>query len=146
MVDINKLKPGDKIISPSENIKCKVVFIDLKNKYIYILAEEKFPLIVFEEALKYYSYEKEKRKWSKWEDVKVFFYYPLNGSKITLNARMRSNGKKIQVRWGIFKTEASCNDEAGDEFDPIVGLRIASARLVIKYIERLMTNVAIERN
>lgn len=146
MVDINKLKPGDKLVTKSCNVKCSVLYIDQKNKYVLMINDLNFPFIVFEEALKYYSYEKEKRKWSKWEDVNVFFYNPLNGSKITLNTKMRNNGKKTQIRWGIFKTEASCNDKAGDKFDPVIGVRIASARLIIKYIERLITNVAIKES
>lgn len=143
MVDINKLKPGDVIVTNSGKNEYTVHYIDLKNKYVLILSKADFPFILFEEALKFYSYKKSKLEWSKWEDIKIFFYNPINGTKINLNAKMRNNGKKVQIRCGIFKTEASCNDQAGDKFDLVVGTRIATARLIIKYIERLITNCAI---
>lgn len=49
-----------------------------------------------------------KRTWSKWDLPFEMTFSDIRGSKKTINYQSRTNGKKVQVRSGAFKAEATC--------------------------------------
>ena len=48
---------------------------------------------------------------------------------------VRTNGKRVQVKYKEIKASASCNIEAGDEFSYEFGKNLAKRRLIAKLIE-----------
>lgn len=70
------------------------------------------------------------RRWTKWANGKNGTYLIENGEP--LSYQYRYNGKRVQIKHGVFKAEACCHKD--DEFDLLVGLSIAMRRLIIKIL------------
>ena len=64
----------------------------------------------------------------------------IRGSKKTINYQSRTNGKKVQVRSGAFKAEATCCKD--DVFDFEKGLALAKSRLIVKYLDNQVKSIA----
>jgi hypothetical protein len=50
------------------------------------------------------------------------------------------NGKKIQLRSGVFKAETTCYKD--DTFDLNKGLNLAKKRLIVKYLDKQVKLIA----
>lgn len=90
-----------------------------KNKYEGFISEDVFM-----------DYFTTFRRWTKWENGKNGTYLIENGKP--LSYQYRYNGKRVQIKHGVFKAEACCHKD--DEFDLLVGLSIAMRRLIIKIL------------
>ena len=80
-----------------------------------------------------------KRTWSEWELGEINFT-DINGKKKTGWYRYRNNGKKVQVKCGGFKAEATCCKD--DVFDLEKGLALAKSRLIVKYLDNQVKSIA----
>lgn len=80
-----------------------------------------------------------KRTWSDWELGEINFT-DINGNRKTGRYRYRNNGKKVQVKCGGFKAEATCCKD--DVFDLEKGLALAKSRLIIKYLDNQVKLIA----
>lgn len=81
-----------------------------------------------------------KRTWSKWGLPFEMTFSDIRGSKKTINYQSRTNGKKVQVRSGAFKAEATCCKD--DVFDFEKGLALAKSRLIVKYLDNQVKSIA----
>ena len=88
----------------------------------------------YDEFEKYFEKVK-KREWSKWfRDPDNRSIEPFgDGTKITTNIFYRSNGKKVQVKCGGYRAEATCCKT--DQFDLRTGYILAKRRLIIKMLQ-----------
>lgn len=82
-----------------------------------------------------------KRTWTKW-CLNEFRFTDINGKDIKCNYLYRTNGKKVQIRCGAFKAEATCCKDKDDEFEIEKGLNLAKKRLVIKYLDNQVKSIA----
>lgn len=80
-----------------------------------------------------------KSEWSGWED-KTICFYDLDGNKDRLDIKFRENGKKVQVRCANLMSESTCH--RADEFDFNKGFELATKRLLIKYFDSQVKNLA----
>lgn len=80
-----------------------------------------------------------KRTWSKWYLNEIRFT-DINGKDVRCNYLYRTNGKKVQIRCGAFKAEATCCKD--DEFEIEKGLNLAKKRLVVKYLDNQVKSIA----
>lgn len=80
-----------------------------------------------------------KRTWSEWKFDEISFT-DINGKERSGIYRYRNNGKKIQVRCGVFKAEATCCKD--DVFDLEKGLALAKSRLIVKYLDNQVKLIA----
>lgn len=80
-----------------------------------------------------------KKPWSDWEIEKICFT-DINDNRKIDYYRYRTNGKKVQVRCGAFKAEATCCKD--DVFDFEKGLALAKSRLIVKYIDNQVKSIA----
>lgn len=93
----------------------------------------------FDEYKKYFELVEEKesikRTWSKWEPYHSQFYDP-DGYNIDLDAFVRENGKRVQIKLAdeSLKARATCRND--DEFSFKKGLDLAERRLIVKYLSR----------
>lgn len=133
MIDIKKLKIDDVLINKD---KKRVV------KYIasnYIIVEDYKngnPAIIIKDYLTLYTKQK-KYIWTDWEECMLYFNDPFDrcGDCIArIKCRVRSNGKRVQVRSGALSAMASCNEECGDKFDFDKGVELAGKRLILKWL------------
>lgn len=76
-----------------------------------------------------------KYKWGDWSPDYFHFTDPFYGRYIPLICDVRTNGKRVQVKCNGIKASASCNIEAGDEFNYEFGKNLAKRRLIAKLIE-----------
>ena len=60
---------------------------------------------------------------------------PFSRREKLLVYNVRTNGKRVQVKYKEIKASASCNIEAGDEFSYEFGKNLAERRLIAKLIE-----------
>lgn len=67
-------------------------------------------------------------------------FHDISGGKKTINYQARVNGKKVQVRSGVFKAEATCYKD--DVFDFEKGLALAKSRLIVKYLDNQVKSIA----
>lgn len=74
-------------------------------------------------------------KWGDWSPDYFHFTDPFYGRYIPLICAVRTNGKRVQVKCKGIKASASCNIEAGDEFNYEFGKTLAKRRLIAKLIE-----------
>ncbi len=81
-----------------------------------------------------------KRTWSKWSLPFEMTFSDISGGKKTINYQSRTNGKKVQVRSGVFKAEATCCKD--DVFDFEKGLALAKSRLIVKYLDNQVKSIA----
>ena len=79
-----------------------------------------------------------KRTWSGWYLNEIRFT-DLHGKDIRRIYSYRTNGKKVQVRCGAFKAEASCCKN--DKFEFEKGLQLAKDRLIGKWIEQQIKSI-----
>ena len=93
----------------------------------------------FDEYKKYFELVEEKesikRTWSKWEPYHSQFYDP-DGYNIDLDAFVRENGKRVQIKLAdeSLKARATCRND--DEFSFKKGVDLAERRLIVKYLSR----------
>ena len=80
-----------------------------------------------------------KKPWSKWYLNEIRFT-DINGKDVRCNYLYRTNGKKVQVRSGSFKAEATCCKD--DEFEIEKGLNLAKKRLVVKCLDNQVKSIA----
>ena len=80
-----------------------------------------------------------KRTWSEWNLGEINFT-DINGKIKTGHYRYRNNGKKVQVKCGGFKAEATCCKD--DVFDLEKGLALAKSRLIVKYLDNQVKSIA----
>lgn len=80
-----------------------------------------------------------KRTWSEWNLGEINFT-DINGKRKTGWYRYRNNGKKVQVKCGGFKAEATCCKD--DVFDLEKGLALAKSRLIVKYLDNQVKSIA----
>lgn len=78
---------------------------------------------------------KPKYEWGRWVPDYFRFIDPFCGRYVSLTCIVRTNGKRVQVKYKEIKASASCNIEAGDEFDYKFGKELAERRLIAKIIE-----------
>lgn len=81
-----------------------------------------------------------KRAWTKWNLPFEMTFSDIRGGKKTINYQSRTNGKKVQVRSGVFKAEATCCKD--DVFDFEKGLALAKSRLIVKYLDNQVKSIA----
>ena len=99
----------------------------------------------FDEYKKYFELVEEKesikRTWSKWEPYHSQFYDP-DGYNIDLDAFVRENGKRVQIKLAdeSLKARATCRND--DEFSFKKGLDLAERRLIVKYLSREVNEYA----
>ena len=91
----------------------------------------------YDEYLKYFepveeSVVEQKRTWSPWETIMIN-YFDTNNEQHTRYARIRNNGKKVQVVYRNFETEACCHKD--DKFDYDKGRNLAVKRLIVKLLK-----------
>lgn len=79
---------------------------------------------------------KPKYKWGEWKEVYTYFMDPFSFREKLLVYNVRTNGKRVQVEFDGVKAMASCNIEAGDQFDYKFGRELAKRRLIAKLIEK----------
>lgn len=80
-----------------------------------------------------------KKPWSDWE-LGIISFTDIKGNRKTDYYRYRNNGKKVQVRSGAFKAEATCCKD--DVFDLEKGLALAKSRLIVKYLDNQVKSIA----
>ena len=80
-----------------------------------------------------------KRTWSEWYFSGINFI-DINGNIKTGTYHYRSNGKKVQVEYGFLKAEATCCK--ADKFDFEKGLALAKGRLIVKYLDNQVKEIA----
>ena len=70
------------------------------------------------------------------KEVYTYFMDPFSRREKLLVYNVRTNGKRVQVEFDGVKAMASCNIEAGDQFDYKFGRELAERRLIAKLIEK----------
>lgn len=95
------------------------------------------PVLVTQEHVNKLDKEiKLKYEWGKWKLDYFRFIDPFcYGRNVLLDCIVRTNGKRVQVKYKGIKASASCNIEAGDEFSYEFGKNLAKRRLIAKLIE-----------
>ena len=95
------------------------------------------PVLITQEHINKLDKEmKPKYKWGDWKEVYTYFMNPFSRREKLLVYNVRTNGKRVQVECDGVKAMASCNIEAGDEFDYKFGKELAERRLIAKLIEK----------
>lgn len=96
----------------------------------------------YDEYEKYFEKVKTpvKRTWSKWSSPFEMTFSDIRDGKRTISCQSRTNGKKVQVRSGVFKAEATCCKD--DVFDFEKGLTLAKSRLIVKYLDNQVKSIA----
>lgn len=79
---------------------------------------------------------KPKYEWGDWKEGYTYFMDPFSRREKLLVYNVRTNGKRVQVEFDGVKAMASCNIEAGDQFDYKFGRELAERRLIAKLIEK----------
>ena len=82
-----------------------------------------------------------KRTWTKWYS-NVIRFTDINGKDVRCNYLYRTNGKKVQIRCGAFKAEATCCKDDEFEIEIEKGLNLAKKRLVIKWLDSQVKSIA----
>ena len=94
------------------------------------------PVLVTQEHVNKLDKEtKSKYEWGKWNVDYFHFTDPFYGRYVASVCAVRTNGKRVQVKYDGIKASASCNIEAGDEFSYEFGKNLAKRRLIAKLIE-----------
>lgn len=95
------------------------------------------PVLITQEHVNKLDKEmKPKYKWGDWKEGYTFFMDPFSCREKLLAYKVRTNGKRVQVEFEGVKAMASCNIEAGDQFDYKFGKELAERRLIAKLIEK----------
>lgn len=85
---------------------------------------------------------KPKYKWGDWKEGYTFFMDPFSCREKLLAYKVRTNGKRVQVEFKGVKAMASCNIEAGDQFNYQFGKKLAERRLIAKLTEKLANDTS----
>ena len=94
----------------------------------------------YNEFEKYFEkVESTKQDWTEWEEKKVG-YYNVNNDFVYTTIEYRHNGVKVQTRCDGLKGRSSCNKV--DNFDLYKGLKIATARLLVKILSSEIEELA----
>ncbi len=94
------------------------------------------PVLITQEHVNKLDKEtKPKYEWGKWKPDYLRFIDPFHGRNVSSTCIVRTNGKRVQVKFMDVKASASCNIEAGDEFSYEFGKNLAKRRLIAKIIE-----------
>jgi hypothetical protein len=94
----------------------------------------------YNEFEKYFEkVENTKQDWTEWEEKKVG-YYDIDNDYVYATIEYRHNGVKVQTRGYGLKGRSSCNKV--DNFDLYKGLKIATARLLIKILNSEVEELA----
>lgn len=88
---------------------------------------------------------KHKYKWGEWKEVYTYFMDPFSRREKLLVYNVRTNGKRVQAEFDGVKTMASCNIEAGDQFDYKFGRELAERRLIAKLIEKRANSYCVSK-
>lgn len=91
-------------------------------------------------CMSYNEYEKyfekveciEKNNWTEWGKDDISFY-DMDDKVVTIGILYRDNGKKVQVKYGSYRAESTCNKV--DTFDFDKGFELAMKRLIVKYLD-----------
>lgn len=81
-----------------------------------------------------------KRIWSKWSVMYNNRLIDINGKERYFIYQVRENGKRVQVKCGLFKAEATCCKD--DTFDFDKGLALAEKRLIVKLLNNQVNEIA----
>ena len=101
------------------------------------------PVLVTQEHVNKLDKEmKPKYKWGDWIEGYTFFMDPFSCREKLLAYKLRTNGKRVQVEFKGVKAMASCNIEAGDQFNYQFGKKLAERRLIAKLIEKLANDTS----
>jgi hypothetical protein len=101
------------------------------------------PVLVTQEHVNKLDKEmKPKYKWGDWIEGYIFFMDPFSCKEKLLAYKVRTNGKRVQVEFKGVKAMASCNIEAGDQFNYQFGKKLAERRLIAKLIEKLANDTS----
>lgn len=104
------------------------------------------PVLITQEHINKLDKEmKPKYKWGDWKEVYAYFMDPFSRREKLLVYNVRTNGKRVQVEFDGVKAMASCNIEAGDEFDYKFGKELAERRLIAKLIEKRVNSYYISK-
>lgn len=104
------------------------------------------PVLITQEHINKLDKEmKPKYKWGDWKKVYTYFMDPFSRVEKLLVYNVRTNGKRVQVEFDGVKAMASCNIEAGDEFDYKFGKELAERRLIAKLIEKRVNSYYISK-
>lgn len=100
--------------------------------------EKYFELVTAEDKIK------PKHEWTEWKDDYVYFE-SINEEDVGTSYQYRHNYKKVQVRCFlddgiVLKAEACCHNT--DTFDLTEGLNLAEKRLIVKYMDYLVKELA----
>lgn len=88
----------------------------------------------YNEFEKYFEkVENIKQDWTEWKEKKVG-YYNIDDNYVYATIEYRHNGVKVQTRGYEVKARSTCNK--ADNFDLYKGLKIATARLLVKILDR----------
>lgn len=104
------------------------------------------PVLVTQEHVNKLDKEiKPKYEWGDWKEGYTFFMDPFSCREKLLAYKVRTNGKRVQVEFEGVKAMASCNIEAGDQFNYQFGKKLAERRLIAKLIEKLANSYYISK-
>lgn len=83
-----------------------------------------------------------KRTWSEWSIYFCKRITDINGEDRTIQYQYRNNGKKVQIRikGSSLKAESTCCKD--DVFDFDKGLSLAKKRLIVKYLDKQVKDIA----
>lgn len=81
-------------------------------------------------------------RWGDWKEGYTFFMDPFSCREKLLAYKVRTNGKRVQVEFKGVKAMASCNIEAGDQFNYQFGKKLAERRLIAKLTEKLANDTS----
>lgn len=135
MVDIKKLKIDDVLINKINKNKKRVKYI-ASNYIIVENCKNEKPEIIIKDCLTLYTKCK-KYIWTDWEECMLYFNDPFDrycNRVIRIKCKVRSNGKRVQVRSGALSAMASCNEDCGDKFNFDKGAELAGKRLILKWL------------
>ena len=101
------------------------------------------PVLVTQEHVNKLDKEiKPKYEWGDWKEGYTFFMDPFSCREKLLAYKVRTNGKRVQVEFKGVKAMASCNIEAGDQFNYQFGKKLAERRLIAKLTEKLANDTS----
>lgn len=122
---------------------CEVTDIQEGGATCFKFCECNLGCMSYDEYEKYF-FEKVKTPvkgtWSKWGVPLPIAFFDIGGVKRIINYQSRTNGKKVQVRYGEIKAEATCCKD--DVFDFEKGLALAKSRLIVKYLDNQVKSIA----
>ena len=77
---------------------------------------------------------KQKYKWGEWKKEGMIYVDPFTGIPVSMEYSVRTNGKRIEVKFGFTKGSASCNTAEGDKFDYEYGKALAIRRMIANFV------------